>query len=41
MTIVGRFVDADTYERQMKDRKGGDIPGDSPMHVSKRVKQAK
>ncbi|MHB0955543.1 MAG: hypothetical protein ACYC6N_24465 [Pirellulaceae bacterium] len=40
-TIVGRLIDADTYEWQMKDRKGGDIPGDSPKYIFKRIKQAK
>jgi hypothetical protein len=40
-TIVGRLIDADTYEWQMKDRKGGDVPGDSPKYVFKRIKPAK
>ena len=40
-TIVGRLTDADTYEWQMKDRKGGDVPGDSPKYIFKRIKQAK
>ncbi len=40
-TIVGRLTDADTYEWQMKDRKGGDVPGDGPKYIFKRIKQAK
>ncbi len=40
-TIVGRLIDADTYEWQMKDRKGGDVPGDSPKYVLKRIKPVK
>lgn len=40
-TIVGRLIDADTYEWQMKDRQGGDVPGDSPKYVFKRIKPAK
>ena len=37
-TIVGRLIDADTFEWQMKDRQGGDETGDSPKYTFKRVK---